>query len=125
MKIFILFILILAISACQQNTSESKNQTVKPTATAAPVAAETPKPAPSKPQNKNYDGKGIVTKIDLKLVSVEINHEKIEGLMPAMTMEFFVAKKPELEKLKVGDKVDFVVEYKDGQEKIIGIKKAE
>jgi Cu/Ag efflux protein CusF len=116
MKFSILFVFILLISACQQSTSEVKNQAVKPSATPSPTAFV--------PQNKTYNGKGVVTKINLELVSVEVNHEKIEGLMDAMVMEFFVTKKAELEKLKVGDKVDFVIEYKDGQEKIISIQKA-
>jgi Cu/Ag efflux protein CusF len=120
MKISILFILILAISACQQNAAENKSQTVK---TSQTVSA-TPVPTSSMPQNKNYDGKGVITKINLELVSVELDHEEIKGLMPKMKMEFYAAKKDELEKLKVGDAVDFVVEYKDGQEKIISIKKA-
>jgi Cu(I)/Ag(I) efflux system protein CusF len=119
MKISILFVLILAISACLQNSAETRNQTVKPTATESPMTT----PTPSK--NGNYPGKGVVTKIDLKLVSVELDHEEIKGLMPKMIMEFYVKEKAELEKLKVGDKVDFVVEYRDGQEKIISIKKAE
>ena len=113
-KTFILFISILAVSSCQQNTAVTKQ----------PVSA-TPVPTSSVPKNGNYNGKGIVTKINLKDVSVELNHEKIEGLMEPMIMEFFVTKKEELEKLKVGDKVEFVIEYKDGQEKINSIKKAE
>ena len=119
MKISILFILLSVISACGQYAAEIKNQTVEPMQTA------TPKPSPSVPKNGNYDGKGVVTKIDLKIVSVELEHEEIKGLMPAMKMEFYVTKKAELEALKLGDAVEFVVEYKDGQEKIISIKKAQ
>lgn len=118
MKISILFILILAISDCQQKASENKNQPVNP----AQTASATPFPTP---KNGNYNGKGVVTKIDLKIVSVELDHEEIKDLMPPMRMEFYVTNKAELEVLKVGDKVDFVVEYMDGQEKIISIKKAE
>jgi Cu/Ag efflux protein CusF len=118
MKISILFVLILAVCACQPNAAETKNQIIKPTATASPVVT----PTPSK--NGNYTGKGVVTKINLELVSVELDHEEIKGLMPKMIMEFYVKEKAELEKLKVGDKVEFVVEYRDGQEKIISIKKA-
>lgn len=119
MRFFILLVLILAASACQQNTAETKQK--QP----AQTVAETPQPTGSVPKNGNYNGKGVVTKIDLKLVSVGLDHEKIEGLMGAMSMEFFVQEKSELEKLKVGDKVEFVVEYKDGQENIISIKKVE
>jgi Cu/Ag efflux protein CusF len=118
---FVVFILILAASACQKNSAETDNQNVKPSQT----ASTTPKLAPSPPKNGNYSGKGVVTKINLELVSVELKHEKIEGFMEAMTMEFYVTKKTELERLKVGDKVEFVIELKDGQEKIVSIKKAE
>jgi len=119
-SVFLILICSFMLSACEKGVSESKNQAVKP----AQTASATPNASPSVPKNKNYDGKGVVTKINLESVSVEINHEKIEGLMDAMIMEFFVTKKTELERLKVGDKVEFVIEYKDGQEKIISIKKA-
>lgn len=117
-KICVLLILILAVSACQRNAAENKAQTVKPKASA------TPNTEPTKPRNGNYNAKGVVTKINLELVTVELNHEKIEGLMEPMIMEFNVADKAELEKLKVGDKVDFVLEHKDWNEKIISIKKS-
>jgi Cu/Ag efflux protein CusF len=73
---------------------------------------------------KNFPGKGVVTKIDLELVSVEMNHEEIKGLMPAMTMEFYVKEKKQLEVLKLGDKVDFILEDKGGAEIIIDITKS-
>jgi Cu/Ag efflux protein CusF len=120
MKIFIFVILILTVSACRQNTAETK-----PNAKPPQTAAATPQPTSSAPKNGNYDGKGMVTKINLELVSIEIDHEEIKGVMPPMKMEFFVKEKAEIEKLKVGDKVEFVLEYKDGQENIISIKKAQ
>jgi Cu/Ag efflux protein CusF len=120
MKAFIFLVLILAISGCQQNAAETK-QATKP----AQTASATPQPTSSVPKNGNYNGKGVVTKIDLKLVSVEMDHEEIKDLMPPMRMEFYAKEKSELEKLKVGDNVEFVVEYKDGQEKIITIKKTQ
>ena len=77
----------------------------------------------STPKNGNYGGKGVVTKINDQQGSVELKHENIEGLMPAMQMEFNVTDKAFLNGLKVGDAVDFVVEYKNGQEKINSITK--
>ncbi len=71
----------------------------------------------------NFNGTGRVTKIDLKLGSVELDHNEIVGLMPAMRMEFYVKDKTLLSDLKVGDNVDFVVEYKQGTEIITNIKK--
>lgn len=114
----------MAVSACQQNTTETKPQNVKPTQATIANTPTTPMVSPSVPANKNYDGKGVVTKINLELVSVELNHEEIKDLMPAMIMEFYVKEKSELEVLKVGDKVSFVVEYKDGQEKLSASKKS-
>ena len=115
MKIFILLILVLAAFDCGKNTA------TKP----ARTDSATPVPTTSVPKNGNYSGKGVVTKINLKDGSVEMDHGEIVGLMPAMRMEFFVREKAELEKLKLGDKVEFVIEYKDGQENIVSIKKAE
>ena len=77
----------------------------------------------SNPKIKLFNGKGVVTKINLEFGSVELDHEKIEGAMPAMIMEFYVKEKSDIEVLKVGDKVAFVLEENFGQEKIISIKK--
>jgi Cu/Ag efflux protein CusF len=112
MKIFILFLLILAFQSCRQPAKRT-------------IPSETPATTTSVPKNGNYSGKGVVTKINLKDVSLEMDHEEIVGLMPAMRMEFFVREKAELEKLKLGDKVEFIIEYKDGQENIVSVKKTE
>ena len=87
----------------------------------------TPKPAPTAvvPQNGDYDGKGVVTKIDLKLGSVEMDHEEIKDVMPPMRMEFYVSDKKMLDGLKVGDKVDFVLRYKDHTETVVKISKTQ
>jgi len=77
------------------------------------------------PENGDYPGKGIVTKINLELGSVGLDHEEIKGVMPAMQMEFYVSDKKLLDGLKVGDKVDFVLRYKDSTETIVNIKKAQ
>ncbi len=118
--IFTLFVFCFALSACEKNVSEKKPQNVKtaPTTT-APVTA------PSIPKDGNYDGKGTVTKINNEGGSVEINHEEMKDLMPAMQMEFFVKDKVLLKGLAVGDKVDFVVEYKHPTEIIVSLKKAQ
>ena len=109
-------------SACQQTVSETKNQNIKtsPTNSNSSFPASTPDATKIKIAN----GKGVVTKINLELVSVELDHEEIKDVMPAMKMEFYVKEKSELETLKLGDKVDFVLEENHGQEKIISIKKA-
>ncbi len=103
--------------SCLQPDTRSANPT--PSSTAA-----LPKPAPSAPRDGNYNAKGNVTKINLTIGSVEVDHENIEGLMPAMQMEFYVTDKGLLKGVAVGDKIDFVIEYKGGTEKINSIKKA-
>jgi Cu/Ag efflux protein CusF len=115
-------LLIITFAALAIGMSCSKPD-AKPANTAPANTATSPKPAPSAPRDGNYNGKGTVTKINLTIGSVEVNHENIEGLMPAMQMEFYVTDKALLNGLKIGDKIDFVVEYKGGTEKINSIKK--
>lgn len=59
--------------------------------------------------DKPYPGRGIVRIINRKEGWVEIDHEDIEGLMPAMQMEFWVKDLSLLRNIRIGDKVDFVV----------------
>ncbi|MCM3905078.1 MAG: copper-binding protein [Pyrinomonadaceae bacterium] len=58
---------------------------------------------------KPYPAKGVITIINLKEGWVEIDHEEIEGLMPAMQMEWPVKDRSQMESLRVGDKVEFTV----------------
>jgi len=95
--------------------SGTKPAPEKPAAN-APVEAK-------KPEDGFYQGKGKVTKINNDLGSVELDHEAIEGLMPAMKMEFNVKDKAMLKPIAVGDAVTFTVEYKQGTEIIIAIGK--
>lgn len=122
-KLFILAGLCLAVAACQQNAAETKTPNVNQTPNAKPTVSTTPTPTPDASKIKTYKGKGTVTKINLEIVSVELDHKEIKGLMPAMRMEFYVKEKAELEVLQVGDKVDFVLEDNAGAERIISIKK--
>lgn len=87
------------------------------------VGKEAPAATPVIPKNGNYNGKGIVTKINTELGSIEFNHEEIPGLMPPMIMEFFVKDKALLNGLNVGDKVDFVIEYNHPAETVIAVTK--
>ena len=50
-----------------------------------------------------------MTIINLKEGWVEINHEEIEGLMPAMQMEWPVQPRSLMNSILVGDKVEFTV----------------
>ncbi len=119
----LVLILVCAVApACQRNSAVAGNRAATP----APTNSAIPKPSPTPESSKikTYNGRGVVTKINLELVSVELNHEEIQGLMPAMIMEFFVKEKSELEVLKLGDKVEFVLEDNAGSERIISIKKS-
>ncbi len=111
----------LAFSACAKSVSETKPQTAKK----AQAEKATPLPTPIIPKDGNYNGRGEVTKINDELGSVELNHEEIKDLMAPMQMEFFVKDKTLLKGLKIGDRVDFVVEYKHPTEVITSIKKAQ
>ncbi len=75
------------------------------------------------PDDGLYQGKGKVTKINNELGSVEIDHENIPDLMPAMKMEFSVKNKALLKPIAVGDAVNFTIEYKQGTEIIVAIGK--
>jgi Cu/Ag efflux protein CusF len=117
----ILFLLVL--TACRQNsTSTANNQPDKPASTASPTVSASN--SPITPPAKYYNGTDKVTKINMEIGSVELDHEEIKDLMPKMIMEFYVADKSELNALKIGDRVDFVLEDKGGAERISSIKKA-
>ena len=112
--------------ACSQQVANTTNPiSAKPISTATQPTAATPVPTASMPANGDYNGKGAVTKIDLNLGSVEMDHEDIPGLMPPMRMVFYVSDKKMLDGLKVGDKVEFVLRYKDGSETVVKITKAQ
>lgn len=117
---FLAVTLGLGLSGCGQQPI-NENAVPPPNTSVSP--AKPPASTSSMPMEGNYNGKGTVTKIDLNPGSVELNHENIEGLMPAMQMEFYVTDKALLKGLAVGDKVDFVIEYKGGRETINSITK--
>lgn len=49
---------------------------------------------------------GKVEAIDASAKKVTVNHEKIEGLMDAMTMAYGVDKPETLDQIKVGDQIE-------------------
>ncbi|MBS1875325.1 MAG: copper-binding protein [Acidobacteria bacterium] len=68
---------------------------------------------------KEYHLTGEVMRIDAQVRSATIKHEKIEGWMEAMTMEFPVHDAKEFEKLAPGKKITATV-YVSGDEFWIG-----
>ncbi|HSU26707.1 MAG TPA: copper-binding protein [Pyrinomonadaceae bacterium] len=102
-----------ACSSPQRNANVRLNAPgPTPIATTAPV-----------PQNGDYQGRGKITRIDVKGGSVELDHEAIAGAVPAMTKEYFVIDKAMLNGLKLGDEVNFTLRYNNGQEIITVISK--
>jgi len=81
----------------------------------AQVTPPTPTPAMGPPgypppvMNQPYPATGIVVLINRQEGWIEINHDEIKGLMPAMQMEFWVKDKALLDNAKAGDRVDFTI----------------
>ena len=71
-----------------------------------------------------YQGIGLVEEVQKETATVQINHEEIKGLMPAMSMPYRVKDKALLDLVKPGDKVDFTVEDGSSGIFLIEIKKA-
>src|ERR1043166_4479564 len=61
-------------------------------------------------QTNSYGGVGTVTDLDPKVPMIEIDHDDIKGLMPAMQMQFRLKDKSLLDGIKVGDRIEFTVE---------------
>lgn len=118
-------------------TSPSPLSSPSPLLSPSPLSSPSPQPAKPgstktaaapQPEVRHFTGVGVITKIVTEpkygnQPSVELDHEDIEGLMPAMIMEFYVKDKALLNNLKVGDKVAFTIEEKGGSEIVSAIKK--
>ena len=105
-RIVIICAALIFATACHQQTN-----TPAPTGPAAAVAAN------------SYKGVGVVKSINLKSPAIEIDHGDIEGLMPAMQMEFPVTDVSLLNGIAVNDKIDFTIEAAKGDMKVTAIKK--
>jgi protein SCO1/2 len=82
----------------------------------------TPSPAAAV-ESKGYPAAGTVKALNPKAPSIEIDHGDIEGLMPAMQMEFEVTDSALLNGLAVNDRIDFVVENGTTGMKVTAIKR--
>lgn len=68
---------------------------------------------------------GEVTKIDKPAARITLRHGEIKNLdMPAMTMVFRVADPKLLETVKVGDRVKFSADKRDGHFTVVTLVKA-
>ena len=93
------------VSCKQQTTNQSAGPQPSPTGIPIDRAVSQPSPITGKP----YPGTGIVKLINRKEGWIGIAHEEIPGLMPAMEMEFWVENRSLLDKVKVGQKVNFTL----------------
>ncbi len=98
----------LALS-CRHQPQPGKTVAPTPTPTPQPVVMMYPPGFGPAVLGKPYPGTGIVKILNRKEGWVEIEHEEIKDLMPAMTMEFWVRNPSIMKRVRVGDKVDFVV----------------
>ena len=111
-KTIIILLALMLGTACEPKAS-STNQANTP-APSGPAAAV---------QSNLYQGEGVVKAVNPKAPSIEINHGDIEGLMPAMQMEFPVTDANLLNGIAVNDHIDFTIESNAGEMKVTAIKK--
>ncbi|HSE17029.1 MAG TPA: copper-binding protein [Pyrinomonadaceae bacterium] len=88
-------------------------------------SAATPSGPAAAVQTNSYKGEGVVKKLfpNPKAPAIEIDHGDIEGLMPAMQMEFPVTDPSLLNGIAVDDRINFTIEAAAGQMKVSAIKK--
>ena len=108
LKCLVCLIVLILVASC------SKKLVTKDSEPQGPAAAV---------QTKSYPGVGKVTGLDPKLPTIEIDHEDIKGLMPAMEMEFHVKDKTLLSGISVGDRIEFTVENGVGGLRVTAIHK--
>ena len=111
-RVIILLATLIVLSACGAPPT-NKQSAPTPTGPAAAV------------QTNSYHGEGVVKKIftNPKAPAIEIDHGDIDGLMPAMQMEFPVTDPSLLNGIAVNDRIDFTIEAAAGQMKVSAIKK--
>lgn len=102
---------LILITACSKQSGPTQPGSPTPTGPAAAVAST------------SYKGVGVVKGIDAKAPAIEIDHEDIAGLMPAMQMQFPVTDPNLLNGIAVNDHIDFTIENATGEMKVIAITK--
>jgi len=122
----LLIVFAIALSSCQKQPPVSREQhpaSPTPFNGPSPTPLTNPGGFPPAVMNKPYPGTGVVDLINKQEGWIEITHEDIKDLMPAMQMEFNVKDKSLLDRVKVGDHVDFVIIETPKGEYLIDIKK--
>jgi Cu/Ag efflux protein CusF len=98
----------LCCAGCEEKALANPKQTLAKVAELkASERAAMGESAPSKPAAgaKPYDIVGKVTAVEATKNSITIDHEAIEGLMPAMEMPYKVDRSQVIEGIKPGDQV--------------------
>ena len=111
-KTIIVSLALMLLAACGGNKA--------PATPASTPAASGPAAAV---QTNSYQGVGVVKSLNPKAPAIEIDHGDIEGLMPAMQMEFTVTDANLLNGIAVNDRIDFTVENGPSEMKVTAIKK--
>ena len=104
MKIILVACLLMFFGTCSRSNKEPEG----------PAAAL---------QTKSYSAVGTVKDIDATVPMIEIDHEDIQGLMPAMQMQFRLKDKSLLDGIKVGDRIEFTVENGVGGMRVTAVRK--
>ena len=88
-------------------------------------SAATPSGPAAAVQTNTYHGTGVVKAVytNPKAPAIEIDHGDIDGLMPAMQMEFPVTDPKLLNGIAINDRIDFTIETAAGTMKVSAIKK--
>ena len=117
-SILLLLVLLPAIlfSSCKKQNTATK------TASSTPKGPIGPPGYPPAVMNTPYPGTGVIVTINRDEGWIEINHEEIKNLMPAMQMEFNVKDKSLLDQVKVGQRVDFTIVETTDEEYLADIK---
>ena len=109
-RVIVICAALIVAAAC--NSQPNKEGTAPtPTGPAAAVATN------------HYQGMGVVKSINPTAPAIEIDHGDIDGLMPAMQMEFPVTDSSLLNGIAVNDRIDFTIEAAKGEMKVSAIKK--
>ena len=116
--LLIMLTVVLSLS-CRQPPPATNTAKSTPT----PQNISGPPGYPPPVMNKPYPGTGVVAKVNRNEGWVEIDHEEIKDLMPAMQMEFSVKDKSLLNDVKAGDKVNFTIVETEKGEFLTSIKK--
>src|SRR5258707_14868805 len=91
---------------------------------ASPTIPARPPGFPPPVMNQPYPATGVVVLINRKEGWIEINHDEIKGLMPAMQMEFWVKDKSLFDNARTGDRVDFTIVETEKGEYLTELKRA-